>query len=262
MARPLHNLTEKPRVFYWSDECQEAFLTLKTHLQGAPILAYPEPEGKFVLDTDASGVGIGAVLSQVQNGEERVIAYASRALSKPERNYCVTHIELLAIVVYLKHFRQYLYGQRITVRTDHAALKWLVTFKDPEGQVARWIEVLGQYNYEILHRPAGKKHGNAEGLSRRPCKQCGRVDDEGQEAPVQVNVRVVSVEPTVTMDDLRKGQLEDSSIVWVVRAKEESGRRPDWKEVSPPCIGSQSLSVAMGPVGNETVSVMSLLGVE
>ena len=233
IACPLHSLTEKARVFHWSEECQEAFETLKSHLQEAPILAYPEPEGDFILDTDASGVGIGAVLSQVQGGVERVIAYASRTLSKPERNYCVTRRELLAIIVYLKHFRQYLYGQKITVPTDHAALRWLVTFKNPEGQVARWLEVLGQYNYEIIHRP-GKKHGNAEGLSRRPCKQCGRVDDEEVEAPVQeaATVRVVAAEPAVTKENMREAQLEDPSMGWVIRGKEESGRRPDWKDVS------------------------------
>ena len=117
IAHPLHRLTEKARAFIWSDDCQDTFKTLKRHLQEAPILAYPKSEGQFVLDTDASGVGIGAVLSQVQEGQERVIAYGSRTLNRAERNYCVTRRELLAIIVFQKHFKQYLYGQRIPIRT-------------------------------------------------------------------------------------------------------------------------------------------------
>lgn len=85
-------------------------------------------EGQFILETDASSVGIGAVLSQEQNGEERVLAYASRTLSKSEQNYCVTRRELLAVVHFVKHFNHYLYGQTFTIRTDHASLKWLLNF--------------------------------------------------------------------------------------------------------------------------------------
>ena len=156
IASPLHALTEKSRMFQWSELCQSAFDELKGRLQTSPILTYPMPEGDFILDTDASGDGIGAVLSQVQEGEEKVLAYASRKLSKPERNYCVTRRELLAVVVYLKHFKQYLYGRKVTVRTDHSALRWILNFKNPEGQMARWLEVISEYDMEIQHR-AGKE---------------------------------------------------------------------------------------------------------
>ena len=180
IASPLHALTEKSRKCVWSESCQVAFDELKGRLQIAPILSYPIPNGDFILDTDASGNGIGAVLSQIQDGDEKVLAYASHKLSRPERNYCVARRELLAVVVYLKHFKQYLYGQKVTVRTDHAALRWVLNFKNPEGQLARWIEVISQFDLDIEHRP-GKKHGNADGTSRRQCKQCGReevVSDE------------------------------------------------------------------------------------
>lgn len=91
-----------------------------------------------MLDTDASDVGIGAVLSQKQtDGSERVIAYASRVLSKPERRYCVTRRELLAAVSFIKHFRPYLLGKPFILRTDHSSLTWLYNFKNPEGQLAR-----------------------------------------------------------------------------------------------------------------------------
>ena len=94
-----------------------AFQELKSRLQSAPILSYSDPEKDFILDTDASNMGIGAVLSQEIDGEERVVAYASRTLTKAEKNYCVTRKELLAVVTFLKKFRQYLYGRKVTVRT-------------------------------------------------------------------------------------------------------------------------------------------------
>ena len=80
MASPLHALTGKAGEFGWSDLCQESFDELKQRLQGAPILAYPMPDVDYILDADASGDALGAVLSQVQDGAERVLAYASRKL--------------------------------------------------------------------------------------------------------------------------------------------------------------------------------------
>lgn len=171
VVKPLTNLTKKDQPFIWTGECEEAFAAMKESLTTAPILAYPRLEVGFILDTDASNFALGAVLSQEQEGRERVIAYASRTLNKAEQNYCVTRRELLAIVVFLKHFRHYLYGQQVRVRTDHGALRWLLQFKNPEGQLARWLEVISQYRLTLEHR-AGRIHSNADGLSRRPCVNC------------------------------------------------------------------------------------------
>ena len=170
IARPLHKLTEKNHKYDWNVDCQTAFDSLKAKLCEAPILAYPNFEYDFILDTDASNFGIGAVISQKIDEKEHVIAYASRSLSKPERRYCVTRRELLAVVHFVKHFKQFLLGRKFLLRTDHAAIRWLFNFKEPQGQVACWIEVLNMYDFDIHHRP-GKLHGNA--LSRIPCKQCG-----------------------------------------------------------------------------------------
>ena len=106
IAKPLYELTENKRNFQWSRECDQAIRTLKIALCLQPILAFPASEQKYIVNTDASSTGLGAVLSQVQNGEERVIAYYSKTLSKPERNYCVTRRELLAIVRALEHFHK------------------------------------------------------------------------------------------------------------------------------------------------------------
>ena len=172
IARPLHKLTEKNVKFVWSDNCTQAFQKLKECLICAPVLAYPSLDHTFILDTDASNDSIGAVLSQVIDGQERVIAYGSKALLKAERNYCVTRRELLAAVYFMKQYKHYLYGKKFLLRTDHGALKWLFKFKDPSGQIARWLETLAMFNFDIEHRP-GRQHGNADGLSRVPCRQCG-----------------------------------------------------------------------------------------
>jgi hypothetical protein len=258
IASPLHKLTEKEKAFDWNEDCETAFQTLKQALTQSPILGYPRPgEEKFILDTDASGQGIGAVLSQVQDGQEIVIAYGSRSLSKTERNYCVTRQELLAVVYFVKYFRQYLYGQEFKVRTDHAALKWLLNFKNPEGQLARWMEVLAEYNFIIEHR-AGRSHGNADGLSRRTCKQCGREEDKKEQtglkerkwvkwedqsvndakeikeppnSQVDSQVRVLTLQPEWSHDDMRKAQLQDQDIGYLIEAKEGVGTRPSWEEM-------------------------------
>ena len=109
IASPLHKLTEKTKAnFQWTSQCQEAFDCLKNHLISPPVLALPDWSQPFLLDTDASDTDIGGVLSQVQDGRECVIAYASRSLTEAERNYCVTRRELLAVVTFLQHFRPYL----------------------------------------------------------------------------------------------------------------------------------------------------------
>ena len=129
------------------------------------VLVFPDFTKPFLLDTDASNTGIGGVLSQLdEEGKEHVIAFASRILSKSERRYCVTRRELLAVVVFTEQFRPYLLGREFTLRTDHGSLSWLQSFKEPEGQLARWLEKLQEYHFNIVHRP-GRKHANADALS-------------------------------------------------------------------------------------------------
>ncbi|GBM02507.1 Retrovirus-related Pol polyprotein from transposon 297 [Araneus ventricosus] len=130
----------------------------------SPVLTYPRTDKEFILDTDASNEGTGDVLSQKIGNEECVIAYFSRSLGKPERNYCVTRKELLAVVKSIEHFHHYLYGRKIFIRTDHAYLRWLLNFMEPEGQLVRCIQRLQEYDFEIQHRN-GISHGNADALS-------------------------------------------------------------------------------------------------
>ena len=271
IARPLHILTEKNRVYIWNEEAELAFQNLKKILVSSPILGYPDADSEFILDTDASNHGIGGVLSQKQEGVERVIAYFSKTLNKPERQYCVTRRELLAVVASVKHFHHYLMGRHFLVRTDHGALTWLMRFKHPEAQVARWLEVLGTYEFTIQHR-AGRNHGNADGLSRIPCngtacKQCERIENNMDSKGIHVPKRLghdqhKTKQKTTEEDDkaatnkgstvftinrdqhwiqgmtnqeIRQAQLDDDIIGKVLRYKESRTERPPWSEISIEC---------------------------
>ena len=163
VALPLVNLTCKSVVFSWNESCVESFVKLKELFTTAPTLAYPSqsPEAHFILDTDASEYALGAVLSQVHEGEERVLAYASKALTHSQRNYCTTYRELLAIVEFVPHFKHYLLGRKFVIRTDHSSLRWFLNFKNAEGLVGRWHAILANYEYDLVHR-VGADHRNAE----------------------------------------------------------------------------------------------------
>ncbi|PIK35202.1 Retrovirus-related Pol polyprotein from transposon [Apostichopus japonicus] len=183
-------------------------------------------------------------------------------MSKAERNYCVTRKELLAIVASVKHFHHYLYGAKFLIRTDHGALRWLTNFKNPEGQLARWLETLSIYHYEIQHRP-GRLHGNADAMSRRPCTDCRFcTNSEAKEEVAKTetgNIFAITNAPATLSDsdatgsqsevvnqnevspwyhkhtqaELREMQLNDNDIGPILLWKDVQESRPDWAQVSP-----------------------------
>ena len=132
----------------------------------ALILAYPNKEKEFILITDVSGIGLGAVLSQKdEKGREVVVEYASRKLNKYEQKYPITKQECLAVKWAINYFHQYLIGKQFRVIMDHSALKTLMTIQVPKGRRARWIMDLENYDFIIEHR-VGKSNANADALSR------------------------------------------------------------------------------------------------
>ena len=171
VAQPLVRLLGKDCKFKWTDACQDAFKALRALLIKAPVLAFPKEDLPYIVDTDASDYGIGGVLSQCIEGTEHVIAYYSKSLNPAQQKYCTTRRELLAVVATLDHFRGYVWGPKFLVRTDHAALAWLKNLKNIQGMLARWLEKLQQFHFDIVHRPDAQ-HGNADGLSH--CPQCER----------------------------------------------------------------------------------------
>lgn len=248
IAYPLTRLTQKDKKFEWSEDCENAFITLKHLLTTAPILSYPSTNDMFILDTDASAYGVGAVLSQLQDGKEVVIAYGSKTLSRSQMGYCTTYRELLAVVTFVKQFRHYLYGRPFLLRTDHASLIWLKNFKEPEGLLARWISLLETYDFTIEHRK-GNLHGNADGLSRRPRKRCKRENCRqcSPGADCSVNTVTANIQPEVnsitrpgsnwleqwSQESLRNQQDNDPPISRIKHLLLECTERPKVNDPNP-----------------------------
>ena len=167
-ANPLFKLTRKNVDFFWSDDCQVAFDRLKQLLIDSPLLVFPDFSQGFMMETDASRIGLGAVLAQeVEDGTLHPVAYASRTLQPHEQNYGATELEALGVVWATKHFRHYLYGHKCLIFTDHEALKSLLNTPHPSGKLARWGLILQDMELEIKYR-SGKKNSNADALSRYP----------------------------------------------------------------------------------------------
>ena len=145
----------------------------------------------------------------------------------------------------MKHFKHYLYVKRFRLRTDHASLKWLFRFKQPEGQIARWLEMLGSYEFDIQHR-ARKLHSNADALSRLPCTQCGRIDQAEVQAVTRSQAKHEKIDENFdeTGDDdepwlqiwntetILKNQEDDDIIGQILRLKSSAHAKPNWNEVS------------------------------
>ena len=168
-AAPLLDLTKKdgPDRVHWGDEQQEAFDGIKSKLTSDTILRGPNFDNTFIIQTDASEVGIGAVLSQVNdNGEEHPVAYFSRKLLLRERWYATVQKECLAVVDGIRHFRVYVTGVAFLVQTYHKCLVYLDRVKDVNGCLTRWALALQPYQFTIRYRP-GTSHNNADGLSRQ-----------------------------------------------------------------------------------------------
>lgn len=137
----------------WADVHTEAFIAIRRILVNTPILRYPNMKYPFSVATDASNVGIGAVLYQVIGNETRHISFMARALSKSERNYSTTKRELLAVVYALEKFHQYLWGNHFTLYTDHRALTYLHTQKVANPMMVGWLDRILEYNFEVVHLP-------------------------------------------------------------------------------------------------------------
>mgnify|MGYP003389980841 FL=1 len=248
VAAPLHELTKKNAKFCWEEKHQAAFEILKQKLVQAPVLVAPDDEHRYILDTDASDHAMGAVLSMEIDGEERPVAYASRVFSKCQRNYCVTRRELLAVVTFLRVFKQYLLGRPFTVRTDHSALQWFRRSKEPIGQPGMWLETMEEFEFEIEHRPA-TKHGNADALSRRPCakQSCYCHDLEAYQPDGSMLIRAAGIQLAdifdlgLSSEELVKAQGEDTELSVIYARLKQGLPKPQWEEVALRTEGTKTL---------------------
>ena len=206
-AAPLTKFARKGVPFIWSTEENDSFEELKHALTTAPILAFPDFKKPFLLYTDASTIGIGAVLQQQDEaGKLRVVGYASRILNPTEANYSVTHLEALAVVWGLKHFRDLILGYEVHVYTDHQPVIDLFKGKALQGKIARWHLTILEYN-PTLHYVKGKANVVADALSRN------------------VQIAPVNIVNTVSPDQLRYEQRQDPIWKHVIYSL-ESGDTP------------------------------------
>lgn len=207
--RPMTELLKKGKPFIWDEAQDNSLEEIKKILTSEPVLARPDFSRPFVLQTDASSTGLGAVLTQQQDNQEKVIAYASRALTKAEINYSVTEKECLAVIWAVRKFRPYLEGYHFTVITDHASLKWLNNLKNPTGRLARWALELQSYQYDIVYRK-GSAHSVPDFLSRLPA----------EEAPPEEEIFLIN-NFTVIKDTWYKSKAE--------QIRRRPNDLPDWK---------------------------------
>ncbi|GBM51782.1 Retrovirus-related Pol polyprotein from transposon 297 [Araneus ventricosus] len=234
METVLRGLTSEACLVYLDDivivgrTFEEHLNNIRKALITSPVLTYLRADKEFILDTDAGNEGIGAVLLQKIRNEECVIVYFSKSLGKPERNYCVMRKELLAIVKSIEHFHHFLYRRKFLLRTDYASLRWLLNFREPEGQIARWIQRLQEFNFEIQHRK-GTSHGNADALSRRPCiekcKQCTNAEKKFEiETDIFVKI-LTTIDYPWFSSEVKKAQPEDPAIRPILEKKLKSEDR-------------------------------------
>ena len=225
IAHPLYALTRKNAHFMWTSDCQDAFVTLRDLLVTSPILVYPDFSKPFHLETDASALGLGAVLSQLQaDGKLHPVAYASRTVSDAERSYSVTELETLAVVWSISHFHSYLYGHDVTVHTDHMAVKAVLGGSDLYGKHARWwqkVYAAGIRKLELVYH-SGKENRHADALSRLPCPNEPTVAAISCEEREEMSIKHLMQDESFTSlflsvsDDFRAEQLKDPDLAEMI----------------------------------------------
>jgi RNase H-like domain found in reverse transcriptase/Integrase zinc binding domain/Integrase core domain len=167
LMAPITDLTKNPtKKFVWTEAADQALSKIKALLTAEPILTMPDYNTGFVLFTDASDIGVGAMLAQGEGPEQKTVAYFSQKLNPCQTRYSVTERECLAVLLAIEKFRHYLLGSHFTVITDHSALQWLLALKTPvSNRLCRWIMSLQQYDFSVKHRK-GSEMAIADGLSR------------------------------------------------------------------------------------------------
>jgi hypothetical protein len=217
IAKPMTKLLKKGVKFEWSQKCEDVFHALRQHLTIAPVLAQPNNTKSFDIYCDASGTRLGCVLMQ----DNRVLAYASRALRPHEQNYPMHDLELAVVVHALKIWRHYLMGAHCNIYTDHKSLKYIFTQVDLNMRQRRWLELIKDYDLEVHYHP-GKANVVADALSQKA--QCNYVTMDSKIATLcdklcKLNMEVVSpstldyisIEPTI-QEQIVLAQISDKGV--------------------------------------------------
>ena len=233
-STPLTDMLKKDSGTEWGEDLEptkeqrHAYETLKEALISPPILALPVRGRPYMIDCDASAYAIGVVLLQQQDEEDEkkwaTVGYFSKTLTKEQRNYSATERECYAVIWAVLALRPYLEGAHFKVRTDHNALKWMLTLNDPTGRLMRWRLRLSEFDYEIVYRP-GLKHQVPDALSRLPRPESKPEDEVDERIPTFVDT------------------VEEARLVNVTTRRQAQGRRepqPLTEDAAPPTTDKRS----------------------
>ncbi|PVD33987.1 hypothetical protein C0Q70_05249 [Pomacea canaliculata] len=228
----------------WGQEEEAAFQTLKDFLTSPPILGYPDFKLPFELHVDASASGLGAVLYQEQEGQQRALCYASRGLSKAEKNYPAHKLEFLALKwAVTEKFHDYLYGHKFSVKTDNNPLTYVLTSARLDATGHRWLAALASYSFDITYRP-GSSNADADALSRLPEHHieaesvqaiCGSLQTPAYAECIACSATVVEESfaagqglRALSCSDIRQAQLQDPVLsVWITAIEQRKGPRQE-----------------------------------
>ena len=232
---PLHELLKKGKSWKWSKECEKSFKQAKLMLTSSKVLVHFDSKRNTRLTCDASQYGIGAVLSQeMDNGEERPVAFASRSLGQAEKNYSQIEKEALGVVFGVKKFHKYLFGRKFTIANDHKPLLTLLNEAKSvpamvSGRIQRWALLLSAYEYVFEYKP-GSKIANADAMSRLPLKTKERKVPIPEEMVFNIN----KLDEVIERKDLQKATNEDRTLTVIRRHIQEGWPEDKMEEVWKP----------------------------
>ena len=210
----MYALTKKEVKFDWSKECQEGFEAIKRIIASKPILRQPKWDTVFHVHVDASRKALGAILAQPEGDTDFPVYYASRRFSQAEQAYSTTEQEALGMVFAVQKFHHYLLGNYFVFYVDHQALLYLINKVVIQGRLARWMLLLQEYNFKIIHKP-GKNHFGADFLSR--ATPAGEVESLQTELPDAALFRMeVDIVGKEIAEYLRSGELPSK---WTTKRK-------------------------------------------
>ena len=217
VAGPLHMLAQADVPFVWTEACEGAFVHLK-ELLTFPVLAYPDFSKPFVLHTDASVKGLGAVLEQIQDdGSHHPVVFASHTLSKHEVKYGITELETLAVIWALRHCCAHLYGHKYT---DHDLVKSLLKAKHSSGKLAQWCEMVAEFELEVKYCPGQKNAANADALSHSPLETPTTEGEKTESQSTQV-ATISSDKQSDVPQDIGKLQSQDPELSPIIAFLEQ-----------------------------------------
>lgn len=214
VVSPLQELLHKNNRWKWDEQCEDAFIRTKEMMRNSIKLEYPNFQEPFIIQSDASGVGIASVLYQEgaeDQGKRRIISHTSRKLRQHEKHYCTTELEALAIVHSLQVWRKMIYGYRIVVRTDHKALTFMLHSNVSNERINRWVLYIQQFDIEFEHC-RGVDNVAADFISRNPPGSTRNIAEI-----MQIELAAEDRETLRKLRYLPQSQRRDSNLRGVIR---------------------------------------------